>query len=67
VRSRSFAIGDLVLWLKQKKTAKLQPPWEGPFIITQVLPGGAYQLRDMKKEQDETNPWNAAHLRQFYP
>jgi transposase InsO family protein len=67
VRSRSFALGDLVLRLKQKKTAKLQPPWEGPFIVTEVLPGGAYRLRDTKKEQDETNPWNAAHLRRFYP
>jgi hypothetical protein len=67
VRSRSFTIGDFVLRLKKKKVQKQQSPWEGPFIIKEVLPGGAYRIRDMKKMEDESNPWNAAHLRRFYP
>jgi hypothetical protein len=30
VRKRSFKEGDLVLRLKQQKSHKLSPPWEGP-------------------------------------
>ena len=35
-----------VLRLEDKKKDKLKPKWEGPFIIDQVLTGGAYRLRD---------------------
>src|SRR3954454_22425688 len=45
VRSRSFAKGDLVLKLKQKSHHKLASPWEGPYIVTEVIPGGAYQIK----------------------
>ena len=37
LRTRSFEVGDLVLRLKQKKVHKLASPWEGPFIITEVI------------------------------
>jgi hypothetical protein len=43
---RSFFEGDLVLRLKQKGHHKLESPWEGPYIITEVIPGGAYRLKD---------------------
>ena len=39
---------------------------EGPFIINQVLTGGAYRLRDASTSRLEPNPWNAARLRRFY-
>jgi hypothetical protein len=42
VRPRSFMVGDLVLRLKQDGHGKLEAPWEGPYIITEVIPGGAY-------------------------
>ena len=42
LRTRSFMVGNLVLRLKQKKLHKLASPWEGPFIITEVIDGGAY-------------------------
>ena len=66
VRSRSFSEGDLVLRLKQKGHHKLESPWEGPYIITEVIPGGAYRLKDMNTGIVYTNPWNVAQLRRFY-
>uniref|UniRef100_A0A8R7R9R2 Uncharacterized protein n=1 Tax=Triticum urartu TaxID=4572 RepID=A0A8R7R9R2_TRIUA len=66
VKTRTFQEGDLVLRLIQKKKDKLKPKWEGPFIIDQVLTGGAYRLRDASDNRLEPNPWNAARLRRFY-
>ena len=42
VRTKTYNIGELVLRLPDKKKNKLEPKWEGPFIIDQVLTGGAY-------------------------
>jgi hypothetical protein len=66
VRSRSFVVGDLVLRLKQDGHGKLESPWVGPYIVTAVIPGGAYRLQDKKMGKDESNPWNAEQLRRFY-
>jgi hypothetical protein len=44
VRPRSFMVGDLVLRLKQDDHGKLESPWLGPYIVTEVIPGGAYRL-----------------------
>jgi hypothetical protein len=41
VRGRSFKPGNLVLRLKQTSTSKLESPWEGPYLIHEVIPGGA--------------------------
>ena len=49
-----------VLRLPDKKKDKLKPKWEGPFIIDQVLTGGAYRLRNGSDNRLEPNPWNAA-------
>ncbi|KAK1670786.1 hypothetical protein QYE76_058945 [Lolium multiflorum] len=45
---------------------KLESPWIGPYIITEVIPGGAYRLKDKKSGKEEGNPWNVVHLRRFY-
>jgi hypothetical protein len=66
VRPRSFIVGDLVLRLKQDGHGKLDSPWVGPYIITEVIPGGAYRLEDKKMRKFPSNPWNAEHLRRFY-
>jgi hypothetical protein len=42
VRPRSFMVGDLVLRLNQDGHGKLESPWVGPYIATEVIPGGAY-------------------------
>ena len=59
-------VGKLILRLPEKKKDKLKPKWEGPFIINEVLTGGAYHLRDASDNHLETNPWNAARFRRFY-
>ena len=41
VRAKTYNVGELVLRLLDKKKNKLEPKWEGPFIIDQVLTGGA--------------------------
>jgi transposase InsO family protein len=66
LRPRSFNIGDLVLRLKQDRTKKLQSPWEGPYVVTEVIPGGAYRLKDLETGAQQGNPWNVEHLRRFY-
>jgi hypothetical protein len=66
VRPRSFVVGDLVLRLRQDSHGKLESPWVGPYIVTDVIPGGAYRLQDKKTGKDESNPWNVEQLRCFY-
>ena len=66
VRAETYNVGELVLRLPDKKKNKLEPKWEGPFIIDQVLTDGAYRLRDASTSRLEPNPWNAARLRRFY-
>ena len=66
IRSRSFRVGDMVLRLKQERPLKLESPWEGPYIVTEVIPGGAYRLKNPASGKDVENPWNIAHLRRFY-
>jgi hypothetical protein len=67
VRGWSFEPGNLVLRLNQTSTSKLESPWEGPYLIHEVIPGGAYRLRNPKIGVDEKNPWNVVQLRRFYP
>jgi hypothetical protein len=62
VRPRSFVVGDLVLRLKEDGHGKLESPWLGPYIVTEVIPGGAYRLQDKKIGKDEGNPWNVEQL-----
>jgi hypothetical protein len=63
---RSFEVRDLVFWLKKDGHSKIESPWLRPYIITEVIPGGAYRLRGKKIGQVEGNAWNAEQLRCFY-
>ena len=62
VQAKAYNVGELVLCLPDKKKDKLKPKWEGPFIIDEVLTGGAYHLRGASGNRLEPNPWNAARL-----
>jgi hypothetical protein len=62
----SFVVGDLVLWLKHDGHGKLESPWVGLYIVTEVIPGEAYWLQDKKTCKDESNAWNAEQLWCFY-
>ena len=66
VRAKTYNAGELVLRLLEKKKDKLKPKWEGPFIIDEVLTGGAYRLHNALDNRLELNPWNAALLQGFY-
>lgn len=66
VRAKAYNVGELILRLSEKQKDKLSPKWEGPFIIDQVLAGGAYRIRDPKDDHLEPNPWNTTRLRRFY-
>ena len=67
LRTRVFNVGNLVLRLHKEKVHKLAPQWEGPYIISEVIGGGAYRLKNPKTDEDVGNPWNVANLRLFYP
>jgi hypothetical protein len=68
VRPREFHVGDLVLRRVQgsKDRHKLSPPWEGPFIIHEVLRPGTYKIQ-YEDGWVVSNAWNIEHLRPFYP
>jgi hypothetical protein len=57
IRGRALNIGDLVLRLRQsnKGRHKLTPPWEGPFIIAEVLKPRTYKLAN-EKAKSSTMP-----------
>jgi hypothetical protein len=68
IRETSFNIGDLVLRCTQKTDDmhKLSAPWEGPFIIPEVINPSTYRLQ-WGDGQGVPNPWSVEHLRRFYP
>ena len=68
IRRRDLNKGDLVLRLRQDNRGchKLSPPWEGPYIVAEVLKPGAYKLAN-KNGEVFTNPWNIQQLCCFYP
>ena len=45
---------------------KLSPPWEGPYVVAEVLCPGAYWLKTINGEVF-TNAWNIEQLCRFYP
>lgn len=49
-----------------KDKHKLCPPWEGPYIINQIMRQGSYKLKDDDNNL-LTNAWNIENLRTFYP
>ena len=68
VRGRAFNVGDLVLRLVQsnKDRHKLSLPWEGLYVVAEVLHPGAYKLKTNDGEIF-TNAWNIKQLWRFYP
>jgi len=68
VRKRDLNVGDLVLRRRQSSQGrhKLTPPWEGPYVVAEVLKPGTYKLAD-ENGAIFTNVWNIEQLRRFYP
>jgi hypothetical protein len=67
-RGRAFNVEDLVLCLVHSNMHrhKLSLPWEGSYIITEVLKPGTYKLKTTEG-QVVANFWNIEQLRRFYP
>jgi hypothetical protein len=68
VRARTLEVGDLVLRriLSREGLHKLSPMWEGPFKVTHIARLGLARL-ETAESVPVGNPWNIAHLRNFYP
>jgi hypothetical protein len=71
VKPRVFRKEDLVLVLRRpivikgKFKGKLEPKWEGPFVIEQVYDGGAYQLIDQEGDRPMP-PINGRYLKKYF-
>ncbi|CAA0834113.1 Polynucleotidyl transferase- ribonuclease H-like superfamily protein, partial [Striga hermonthica] len=58
VKIRRFQVGDLV-WKRVdvlKHVGKLEPNWEGPYLVKKVHAGGAYSLKDFIRNRCLGNP-----------
>ena len=68
VWGQAFNVGDLVLLLiyRSKDCHKLSPPWEGPYVVAEVLRAGTYKLKTVDGEVF-INAWNIKQLCCFYP
>ena len=68
IKGRILEVDDLVLRRTQstKDKHKLSPPWEGPYMVTEVIRLGAYRLKD-DNGNVLTNTWNIEQLRHFFP
>jgi hypothetical protein len=68
IKGRAFSIGNLMLRCVQstKDRHKLSPPWEGPYIVTEMLRLGTYKLATADGKVF-TNAWNIEQLCRFYP
>jgi hypothetical protein len=67
VVQRELHIGDLVLKkdILTKDKHKFSTPWEGPFIIVNVVAPGAYVLAEVVGGM-LPNTWNTDQLRKYY-
>lgn len=63
VQRKTLQVGDLVLWRVQinKDRHKLSPPWEGPFVVGEVLRPVTYKMKD-EKGRTLANAWNIEQL-----
>jgi hypothetical protein len=64
---REFNKGDLVLvrTTRTESQGKLEPKWEGPFIVKTKAPPSAYRLATPSSE-DLEHSWNIDNLHKFF-
>ncbi|KAK4389972.1 hypothetical protein Sango_2060500 [Sesamum angolense] len=67
VKTRHFQVGDLVLQRVDtlKPIGKLDPKWEEPYKISEIIENGAYMLEDAEGHT-LNRPWNVHNLRRFF-
>jgi hypothetical protein len=64
---REFNKGDLVLvrTTRTESQGKLEPKWEGPFIVKTKASPSAYRL-SMPSSEDSEHSWNIDNLHKFF-
>ena len=64
---KSIEVGDWVLKMKPnaETSGKLQPKWEGPFLVIKSNMPGSYHLSDAEGNE-LLHPWNADSLKRYY-
>ncbi|XP_074326965.1 uncharacterized protein LOC141664904 [Apium graveolens] len=66
---REYEMGDLVLRHTEASDptnqGKLQPNWEGPYMVKEVLRLGTYKLSYLSGSE-VPNTWHGTRLRKFY-
>ncbi|KAL0312778.1 UNVERIFIED_CONTAM: hypothetical protein Sradi_5677100 [Sesamum radiatum] len=67
VKPRNFQLGDLVLRKVEASDpiGKLDPKWEGPYKVVEIMNGGAYKLQQMDGK-NVPRTWNVANLKKYY-
>ena len=65
VKPRRFQVRDLVLRKVLQNKGALDPNWEDPFKIAEILAPGAYKLSYLSGEHI-LRSWNANHLKIYY-
>jgi hypothetical protein len=67
VKKGDFDIGNLVLLWSPRTTSssKLEPKWEGPYVIIEKTRLGDYHLVDPHGPKLE-HSWNVENLHRFY-
>jgi hypothetical protein len=72
VKGKEFTEGDLVWKLilpigsRDPKYGKWSPNWEGPYRISQCVPGNAYILQTLEGEKF-SRALNGKYLKKYYP
>ena len=64
---KSIEVGDWVLKRKPnaETSGKLQPKWEGPFLVIKSNRSGSYHPSDAEVNELQY-PWNADSLKKYY-
>ncbi|KAL0410914.1 UNVERIFIED_CONTAM: hypothetical protein Slati_3681100 [Sesamum latifolium] len=67
VRPRSFQVGDLVMRKAEASgpIRKLDPKWEGPYKVVEIVNAGAYKLQKLDGKNTPLT-WNIANLKKYY-
>ena len=70
VKPKSYKLGNLVLkkllpTRKNPKHGKLEPNWEGPYVVSCVVRLGNYELQT-EEGKVISHSWNVKHLKHFY-
>ncbi|KAL2246834.1 UNVERIFIED_CONTAM: Retrovirus-related Pol polyprotein from transposon [Sesamum indicum] len=67
LKPRSLQVGDLVLRKVEvsRHVGKLDPNWEGPFKVVEIVGKGTYKLQDAQGKE-LPRPWNIQNLKRFY-